>query len=147
MFLTRTATASNGGSSNPLQTTIWEGGTVVVPAFAIGRTQEMMLVCAAHDVECYVDGMGNESHRTPPAPPDFLRDADALQRATSHARFVDGRDGQRRRIAEAEHGHHHDVWHALGRAGDDLHSGDLEHPVNKIALTGYQVEGTPGGTC
>jgi len=83
-----------------LRTTIWEGGTVVVPAFAIGRTQEILLVCAAHDLDCYVDGMGTEVTQMLRRHPEFVRDADALQRAKSNARFVDGRDGQRRRIAD-----------------------------------------------
>jgi putative mRNA 3-end processing factor len=80
--------------------TLWEGGTVVVPAFAIGRTQEMLLLCAAHDIPCYVDGMGKEVTEMLLRYPDFLRDADALRGAKSHARFVTGRDGQRKRITE-----------------------------------------------
>ncbi len=82
-----------------VRTTVWEGGTVVVPAFAIGRTQELLMVCAAHDIDCYVDGMGKEVTRLVRQYPDFLRDADALKRAKSNARFVTGRDGQRKRIA------------------------------------------------
>jgi len=83
-----------------VRTTLWEGGSVVVPAFAIGRTQEMLLICEAHDIPCYVDGMGTEVTRMLRRYPGFVRDADALRRATSHARFVDGRDGQRRRIVD-----------------------------------------------
>ncbi len=53
-------------------------------------------------LECYVDGMGKrvtelflrEANR------DYLRDPDLLRRAKGNARFVDGRDGQRKRIAE-----------------------------------------------
>jgi putative mRNA 3-end processing factor len=127
-----------------LQTTIWEGGTVVVPAFAIGRTQEMMLVCAAHDVECYVDGMGTRVTELLRRHPDFLRDADALQRATSHARFVDGRDGQRRRIAEQNTVIITTSGMLSGGPAMTYIPAIREHPVNKIALTGYQVEGTPG---
>ncbi|MFB6087366.1 MAG: MBL fold metallo-hydrolase [Haloarculaceae archaeon] len=83
-----------------VQTTLWEGGTVVVPAFAIGRTQEMLLVCEAHDIPCYVDGMGKGVTELLRQHPEFVRDGDALRRAKSHARFVTGRDGQRTRIAE-----------------------------------------------
>jgi len=82
-----------------VRTTLWEGGTVVVPAFAIGRTQEIMLLCAAHDIDCYVDGMGVEVTRLLRRHPEFLRDADAVANAKSNARTVTGRDGQRRRIA------------------------------------------------
>ncbi|MFB6172781.1 MAG: MBL fold metallo-hydrolase, partial [Haloarculaceae archaeon] len=79
--------------------TVVEGGTVVVPAFAIGRTQELLMVCEAHDVDCYVDGMGKGLTRMLGSHPGFLRDPDAFQRATSRARFVSNH-GQRRRIAE-----------------------------------------------
>jgi putative mRNA 3-end processing factor len=82
-----------------VETTLWEGGTVGVPAFAIGRTQEMLLVYEAHDVPCYVDGMGKQVTEMLRRHPEFVRDADALRRAKSHARFVAGRDGQRTRIA------------------------------------------------
>lgn len=127
-----------------VQTTIWEGGTVVVPAFAIGRTQEMMLVCAAHDVECYVDGMGTRVTELLRRHPAFLRDADALQRATSHARFVDGRDGQRRRIADQNTVVITTSGMLSGGPAMTYVPAVREHPVNKIAMTGYQVEGTPG---
>ncbi|MFB6096289.1 MAG: MBL fold metallo-hydrolase, partial [Haloferacaceae archaeon] len=83
-----------------VRTTLWEGGTVVVPAFAIGRTQEMLLLCERHDLPCYVDGMGQEVTRMLRQHPGFVRDPEALRRATSHARFVTGRNGQRERIAD-----------------------------------------------
>ncbi|MFP8951684.1 MBL fold metallo-hydrolase [Natrialbaceae archaeon A-arb3/5] len=129
-----------------LRTTIWEGGTVVVPAFAIGRTQEALCLCEQYDLECYVDGMGKrvtelflrEDNR------EFLRDPDLLRRAKGNARFVDGRDGQRKRIAEQNT--------VIVTTSGMLHGGPAmtyvpavrSHPANKIAMTGYQVEGTPG---
>ncbi|AGB15186.1 putative exonuclease of the beta-lactamase fold involved in RNA processing [Halovivax ruber XH-70] len=129
-----------------LRTTLWEGGTVVVPAFAIGRTQEVLAICADHDIDCYADGMGTrvadllgrERNR------DFLRDPDVLRRATANARFVDGRDGQRTRIAAQNT--------VIVTTSGMLHGGPAmtyvpeirDHPVNTIAFTGYQVEGTPG---
>ena len=127
-----------------VRSTIWEGGTVIVPAFAIGRTQEMLLVCAAHDIDCYVDGMGKEVTRMLGRHPGFVRDADALQRATSNARFVTGQDGQRRRIAEQNT--------VIVTTSGMLSGGPamtyvpaIRHsPTNTLAMTGYQVEGTPG---
>ncbi|WP_089786426.1 MBL fold metallo-hydrolase [Natronobacterium haloterrestre] len=126
--------------------TIWSGGTVVVPAFAIGRTQEVLCICEEHDLECYVDGMGKrvteiflrEGNR------EFLRDPDLLRRAKGNARFVDGRDGQRERIAEQNT--------VIVTTSGMLHGGPAmtyvpairSHPTNKIAMTGHQVEGTPG---
>ncbi|WP_224267828.1 MBL fold metallo-hydrolase [Haloprofundus salinisoli] len=127
-----------------VRTTLWEGGTVVVPAFAIGRTQELMLVCAAHDIDCYVDGMGQRVTRMLRSYPEFVRDADALKRAVSNARFVTGRDGQRKRIARKNT--------VIITTSGMLSGGPAmtyipeirTDPVNKITMTGYQVEGTPG---
>jgi len=127
-----------------IQTTLWEGGTVVVPAFAIGRTQEALMLCADADLPTYVDGMGQRITRTLLQYPEFLRDPDALRRAAGHARFVDGRDGQRERIAEEP---------AVIVTTSGMLSGGPAmtyvpavrgSPTNLIALTGYQVEGTPG---
>ncbi|THE65476.1 MBL fold metallo-hydrolase [Salinadaptatus halalkaliphilus] len=129
-----------------LEETLWEGGTVVVPAFAIGRTQEMLALCGEADLECYVDGMGTRVTEIllREANQPFLRDADALRRAAGHARFVDGRDGQRERIAEQNT--------VIVTTSGMLHGGPAmtyvpaiaDHPTNKIAMTGYQVDGTPG---
>ena len=127
-----------------VKTTLWEGGTVVVPAFAIGRTQEMLLVCEAYDIPCYVDGMGTGVTEMLRQYPEFVRDADALGRASSHARFVTGRDGQRKRIA--------DQPAAIVTTSGMLSGGPAmtyipeirANPTNKVAMTGYQVEGTPG---
>ena len=127
-----------------VETTLWEGGTVVVPAFAIGRTQEMMLVCEEYDIPCYVDGMGTQVTEMLRRHPEYVRDADALRRAKSHARFVTGRDGQRKRITDQKA--------AIITTSGMLSGGPAmtyipeirSNPVNKITLTGYQVEGTPG---
>ena len=127
-----------------VETTLWEGGTVVVPAFAIGRTQEMLLVCEAHDIPCYVDGMGKQVTEMLGQYPEFVRDADALQRAKSHARFVTGRDGQRKRITDQKA--------AIVTTSGMLSGGPAMtyipeirgNLMNKITMTGYQVEGTPG---
>jgi len=127
-----------------VRTTLWEGGSVVVPAFAIGRTQEMLLICEAYDIPCYVDGMGKDVTRMLRQYPGFLRDPEALRRATSHARFVTGRDGQRKRITDQKA--------AIITTSGMLSGGPAmtyipeirSNPVNKITLTGYQVEGTPG---
>ena len=133
-----------GRFAESVETTLWEGGTVVVPAFAIGRTQEMLLICEAHDIPCYVDGMGKHVTEMLGQYPEFVRDADALQRAKSHARFVTGRDGQRKRITDQKA--------AIVTTSGMLSGGPAMtyipeirgNPMNKITMTGYQVEGTPG---
>ena len=127
-----------------VETTIWEGGTVVVPAFAIGRTQEMLLVCEAHDIPCYVDGMGKGVTRMLRRHPTFVRDPDALGRAAAHARFVTGRDGQRKRIAEQNTAIITTSGMLSGGPAMTYIPAIRGNPVNKITMTGHQVEGTPG---
>ncbi|MFA1609942.1 MBL fold metallo-hydrolase [Halobellus rubicundus] len=127
-----------------LRTTVWEGGTVVVPAFAIGRTQEILLVCEANDIDCYVDGMGKGVTEMLRRHPEFVRDADALRRAKSNARFVDGRDGQRKRIADQNTVIVTTSGMLSGGPAMTYVPAIRANPTNKIALTGYQVEGTPG---
>ncbi len=127
-----------------VRTTMWQGGTVIVPAFAIGRTQELLLVCAANNIDCYVDGMGKQVTKMLKEYPQFIRGEEALGHAKSNARFVTGRDGQRKRIAEQNT--------VIVTTSGMLSGGPAmtyipeirSNPTNKITLTGYQVEGTPG---
>jgi putative mRNA 3-end processing factor len=127
-----------------LRRTVWNGGTVVVPAFAIGRTQEILLVCRANDIDCYVDGMGKQVTRQFTRQSEFLRDGDEMARAASSARFVDGRDGQRKRIAEQNTVIITTSGMLAGGPAMTYVPAIRQHPTNKIALVGYQVAGTPG---
>ncbi len=124
--------------------TLYEGGDVIVPVFAIGRTQEILMVLEAHDVPCYVDGMGVDVLRTLRHHPEYVRDPDALKRAANHAREVkpSRRDdvlGQGRAIVTTS-------GMLSGGPAMKYIKDIYDHPGNKICLTGYQVEGTPGRT-
>ncbi len=127
-----------------LRETVWNGGTAVVPAFAVGRTQEIMLVCAAHDVDCYVDGMGTRVTDRLLDTPAFLRDADALRAARANARSVEGRAGQRERIADGNTVIITTAGMLSGGPAMTYVPAVAGHPGNTVALTGYQVAGTPG---
>jgi putative mRNA 3-end processing factor len=127
-----------------LRRTVRGGGTAVVPAFAVGRTQEVLMICESAGLDCYVDGMGVEITRLFRRHPEYVRDPDALARAAGNARVVDGRDGQRRRIADEQT--------VIVTTSGMLQGGPAmtyvpairDHPGNLVALVGYQVEGTPG---
>ena len=127
-----------------VKTTMWEGGTAIVPAFAIGRTQEVMLICEHYAINCYVDGMGKEVTQRLRQYPEFLRDPDALRRAKSYSRFVTGRDGQRKRIASQNTTIITTSGMLTGGPAMTYIPAIRMNPVNKITMTGYQVDGTPG---
>jgi putative mRNA 3-end processing factor len=127
-----------------VRTTVWEGGTVVVPVFAIGRTQEIMLVCAAHDIDCYVDGMGVEITDRLCEHPAYVRDSEALRGARSHARTVDGDDATRRRIASENAVILTTAGMLTGGPAMTYVPAIADNPVNTVAMTGHQVAGTPG---
>lgn len=126
------------------RSTRWEGGTVIVPAFAIGRTQEILMVCAANDIPCYVDGMGTDVSSIFQQYPDYVRSQSDLSHAISRARHVTGGDAQRSRIS---HQNNLIVTTAGMLTGGPV-AAYLPHvyadPTNTIILTGYQVDGTPG---
>jgi putative mRNA 3-end processing factor len=76
--------------------------------------------------------------------PGFVRDTDALRQAKSHARFVTGRDGQRERIADQKAAIITTSGMLSGGPAMTYIPAIRSNPVNKITMTGYQVEGTPG---
>ena len=51
------------GLSNPSWRLWIEGGTALIPAFAIGRTQEILMLLDAHGIRAYVDGMGRDVYK------------------------------------------------------------------------------------
>ncbi|MFC6786832.1 MBL fold metallo-hydrolase [Halobaculum halobium] len=129
-----------------VRTTRYEGGTALVPAFAIGRTQEVLTVLADTEIRPYLDGMGQRVTDIVRDYPDFVRDPDALRRAKSGARYVTGAQGQRERVAADNE--------AIVTTSGMLSGGPVmsylpmlrSDPTNRVCLTGYQVEGTNGRT-
>jgi putative mRNA 3-end processing factor len=132
------------GFTGRVRRTLRQGGTVVVPAFAVGRTQEMMAVCARADIDCYVDGMGTRVVDLFRRHGRFLRDPDVLDRAASNARVVDGRPGQRERIAEQSTVVITTSGMLQGGPAMTYVPAVRSNPANLVALSGYQVEDTPG---
>lgn len=126
-----------------VQQRLWAGGTVVVPAFAIGRTQEVISLLADANIGCYLDGMGQRISRLFCDYPDFL-DTSSLRAATRHARFVNGQDGQRARIANQNTVIVTTAGMLQGGPAMTYIPEIASNPANAIALTGYQVEGSPG---
>ncbi|RRJ28446.1 MBL fold metallo-hydrolase [Halocatena pleomorpha] len=127
-----------------VRTTVWNGGTVVVPVFAIGRTQELSMICTANDIDCHVDGMGTRVTELLSQYPSYLRDPDAFRRAKSAVRTVSGGDERRRRVADTNTTILTTAGMVTGGPVMTYLPAIRSNPTNAVALTGYQVEGTPG---
>ncbi|SES90580.1 putative mRNA 3-end processing factor [Methanococcoides vulcani] len=125
-----------------LKDTLDMGGNVLIPAFAIGRTQEILMVLSDHGIPCYVDGMGVGIYKLLMNHPDYLKNPAHLKHAFDNATFVKGR----KRSKVPLHGS------VIVTTAGMLNGGPVLYYINqlykdaksKIMLTGYQVEGTNG---
>jgi len=68
-----------------------DGGVVLVPAFSLARSQEILCVLVSHGFEhnIYLDGMARSISQIFLEHPPFFRDFDLLRRALSKARWVE----------------------------------------------------------
>ncbi len=121
------------------------GGTVLVPAFSIGRSQEIACVLAAHHFEYSVtiDGMAREANRIISNYTGFLREPRLFLDAVHSANAVEGwRD---RRLATGKPG-------VIISPAGMLKGGPAVFYVQKLGkksrnavfLVSYQIPGTPG---
>ena len=125
--------------------TVEHGGTVLVPAFGVGRSQELACVLAAHHFEhpITIDGMAREASRIMMNYNEFLRDPKAFNDAMHTADWAEGwRD--RRKAAKTP-------GVIISPAGM-LKGGPAMFYISKIGkktnnavfLVSYQIPGTPG---
>jgi putative mRNA 3-end processing factor len=118
------------------------GGTVIVPAFAIGRTQEILMLLDAHGIRAYVDGMGVRAYKLMSKHPDYIRNPTHLKKAFDNSTAVKGRKRDSVRLESS----------VIVTTAGMLNGGPVlyyigkkfKDPKSKIILTGYQVEGTNG---
>jgi putative mRNA 3-end processing factor len=121
------------------------GGTVLVPAFGVGRSQELACVLAAHHFEypVHLDGMARDVSRVMMNNPQFLKDHRMFMDAVHSTSWVEGwRD--RRRAAKTP-------GVIISPAGM-LKGGPAMFYISKVGkksnnavfLVSYQIPGTPG---
>jgi putative mRNA 3-end processing factor len=122
--------------------TIDRGGTALIPAFAIGRTQEILMLLDAHGIQAYVDGMGRDVYKILKKYPEYLKNPELLDRAFGRA--IPVKDHQRDSILKEPS--------VIVTTAGMLNGGPIlyylsrlyKDPSSKVLLTGYQVEGTNG---
>ena len=117
-------------------------GHAIIPAFAVGRTQEVLMILERYGITPYVDGMGRDVCSLIERYPDYIKSVKALRRAIKNAIPVER--GMRERILEEPS--------VIVTTAGMLNGGPALYYISKlyndekskILLTGYQVEGTNG---
>ena len=126
-----------------IQEVVERGGKAVVPAFAVGRAQEVLMSLAGSGFEIWLDGMARKVNEIYRGAPEYLADAKKFRRALDGVHTV-GHSAERREAArEAD---------VIITTGGMLDGGPVLYYIselyddarNAIYLTGYQVEGSNG---
>ncbi|HZY91747.1 MAG TPA: MBL fold metallo-hydrolase [Thermoplasmata archaeon] len=123
--------------------TVERGGKAVVPAFAVGRAQEVLMALAASGFEIWLDGMARSVNDIYRSSPEYLADSRRFRRAVDSVHVVQHSSERRRALREAE---------VLVTTGGMLDGGPVLYyigelyrdPKSSILLTGFQVDGSNG---
>ncbi len=127
---------------NKVAEVVDRGGTVLIPSFAVGRTQEIMMLLRNEGYEMWVDGMGRSVTRLFLDYPEYLADPRALKQAKM--KFNEVRNANMRKDASRAE--------VIVTTGGMLDGGPVlgylnrlkDDPRNAILLVGYQAEDTNG---
>ncbi len=119
------------------------GGVAIIPAFAVGRTQELLLTFRDAGFNVWLDGMGRKITDVMLEQPDYLRDGRKLSSAQHRVNVIQTDHARKRAMKEAD---------AIITSSGMLDGGPvlsylnhLKHDSkNAVLLTGYQVPGCNG---
>ncbi|MCK4348150.1 MAG: MBL fold metallo-hydrolase, partial [Thermoplasmatales archaeon] len=119
---------------------VTRGGVVVLPAFAVSRSQELALVLANSGYNVWYDGMGRKVSKIFLKYPNRLRSVQDLKKALDRLNFVHSNHG--RSLASKSE--------VIITSSGMMDGGPVLSYMNKlkndpksaVILTGYQVEGT-----
>ena len=116
------------------------GGTVILPAFAVSRSQELAIILRKMGLNVWYDGMGRKVSKIFLKHSEFLRNPNELKKAINQLNLVHSDHG--RKIALNA-----DVIitsSGMMDGGPVLHYMNKlkDNPKNAVLLTGYQVDGT-----
>ncbi|MEM0348844.1 MAG: MBL fold metallo-hydrolase [Candidatus Caldarchaeum sp.] len=121
------------------------GGRVLVPAFSVGRSQEILCILAAHNFPhpIWLDGMAKKALESYLSDKRFVDNADILEKASRKTRFVKGRRGRETALSEPGV-----IVTPAGmlKGGPALYYAPeiVEDEKSAIFLASFQIPGTPG---
>jgi len=121
------------------------GGTVLVPAFGVGRSQEIICMLADHNFnhKVFVDGMALDAIRMLEEHPKALKDEQLFRRAMREAEQIKNWH-DRRRAARTEGVIVSPAGMLKGGASVFYMENIANNQDNGIFLVSYQVQGSPG---
>ncbi len=118
------------------------GGKAIIPAFAVGRSQELLLLLKDTRREFWLDGMGRKVSKIYVSMPDYVRSGKRLRQAVNRTKMVKSAHS-RTRAAKSD-----TIVTTSGMLDGGPVVGYLEQlkddPNSAVLLTGYQVEGSNG---
>lgn len=122
------------------------GGIVILPAFAIERSQELIYILYKHKIDyvpIYLDGMGKKATNIFLDHPEYINDFKSFKKATEKVEYIK-KSSQRKKIVQKPC----IIITTAGmlEGGPVLGYIDMigDNPKNKIIITGFQVDGTNG---
>lgn len=123
--------------------TLENGGNVLMPAFALGRTQELIFLLRHYDKEIpvFVDGMGRSITRVYLQYPKYIRDVETFRKAVRNVTLVESIADKKAALREPS---------VIISSAGMLNGGPILNYIfnansdSKIIFTGYSVEGTNG---
>jgi putative mRNA 3-end processing factor len=116
------------------------GGTVIIPAFAVARSQELLLVLKNLKYDIWLDGMGKKISKLYLKYPKYLRSIEDLRKTLKKINIVHS-DSTRKMAMKGE---------VIITSSGMMDGGPVLSYMNKlkndkksaVLLTGYQIEGT-----
>lgn len=123
--------------------TVERGGQAIVPAFAVGRAQEVLMSLAASGFDVWLDGMARAVNEIYRAAPEYLADGRKFRRAMEGVHVVANPAERKQALRDGD---------VIVTTGGMLDGGPVlfyigeryKDPKCSILLTGFQVEGSNG---
>jgi len=124
---------------------IHEGGTVLVPAFGVGRSQEILMILTAHKFEypIFIDGMAIEVTKIFMDYHESLRDSKLFEKAVKKVKWIKGWKN-RRKAVKTPSVIISPAGMLKGGAAAFYSEALAKSDKNAIFLVSYQVPGSPG---
>ncbi len=127
------------------QETVYNNGFMLIPSFAVGRTQELLLILHDLGFPISLDGMGIEVTQVMLQNPRTLKNASLLRKAFGKAHKVSGFKDRKQVL---------DRPGVIICTAGMMNGGPVSYYMKKLhhredctlAMTGFQVEGTVGRT-